>query len=292
MNGASLALKIGTLVLGAGIFLTMLKKVAGLKKYGLSSLLYIVVISLLLASPVLLLLSEHDNEIVPLILAQAIIIAIGTLNIFLINRLLPWFGAKIFSVQLFFMICILVFSYLFSNLGFTFLVHSKAQLVWTLAMLWFLIPFLLKHTIDRLFEVPQKEFKTWQYPEKTPEDPSDEEMENPVVISFVFQKTTNSEESTTFRAKAPSEMILGRLFFFFIDDYNSRHPESRISFSDENKVPDQWIFFRQKSKILRWNVALDPEDKIKDCKIKENDILICNRAVKIKNLNNNETTES
>lgn len=291
MSGTSLALKIGTLVIGAGIFLTLLKRIKGLKKFGFISLLYIVVIALLLSLPTLLLYSENTGELQWIIISQAFIIALGTLNVLLIKKILPWFEEQVFSMQILFLICILVFGYLFSNLSFTFFVSSKVQLVWTLSLLWFIVPILLNRAIDRLLEVPQKVYKTWQYPSAAVEDPSDEEMENPVVISFIFQKNSKSTDSTIFRAKAPVEMSLGRLFYFFINDYNSRHPEGIISYVDEENDPDKWIFFKRKSKYLKWKVALDPEDTISTCKIKENDVLICNRASKHKKIMENETTE-
>lgn len=293
MNGTSLALKIGSLVIGVGIFLTMLKKIKGLKKYGIASLLYVIFISLILSLPILLLYSENSNEIKLLIIGQAFIIAIGTLHVIISKKALPWYYEQPFKMQILFIICILIFAYLFSNISLTFLVSSKAHLVWALSLLWFLVPILLNQAINRLLEVPQKEFKKWQYPlNASIEDPSDEEMENPVVMSFVFQKNNESGETTTFRAKAPVGMTLGRLFYFFINDYNSSHPEGMISYlSDVNKEPDYWMFFKSKSKLLNLKEALDPDDSIYGNNIKENDVLICNRFIVNTKLPKDETTK-
>ena len=49
MGGASIALKFGSLIAGAGIFLVLFKKVKALKTYGLPGLLYVIVSSLLLS---------------------------------------------------------------------------------------------------------------------------------------------------------------------------------------------------------------------------------------------------
>ena len=293
MSGTSLALKIGSLVIGAGIFLTMLKKAKGLKRYGIASLLYVIAVSLILALPVLLLYSEDSTEIKLLIISQVIIIAIGTLHVILSRKALPWYSEQPFKMQILFIVCILIFAYLFSNLSLTFLVSSKVQLVWALSLLWFLVPVLLNQTIIKLLEIPQKEFKKWKYPVGTSiEDPSDEEMESPVVISFVFQKNSKSSDSTTFRAKAPVGMQLGRLFYFFISDYNSSHPEGMISYIDEDsKEPDNWIFFKSKNKLLNLKEPLDPYDSIYGNNIKENDILICSRFIVNSKLTNNETTK-
>jgi len=153
-------------------------------------------------------------------------------------------------------------------------------MVWSIYLLWFLVPILLNQTINLLLEVPQKEYKKWLFPLNiTIDDPSDEEMENPVVISFVFKKNNTVDTTTTFRAKAPVGMTLGKLFYFFISDYNSRNPESTVSYLNEENEPDEWMFFKQKNKLLKLKIPLDPDNSIYNNNIKENDVLICNRFV-------------
>lgn len=292
MSGTSLALKIGSLVIGLGVFLAIFNKIKGLKKYGIASLFYVIIVSVILALPTLLLYSESSSELKLLIINQIIIIVLGTLHVILSKKMLPWYSTQLFNMQLLFIFCIIIFSYLFLNLSFSFFVSSKVQLVWALSLLWFLVPLLLNQTINKLLEVPQKEYKKWLYPlNSTIDDPSDEEMENPVVISFVFQKNSDSTESTTFRAKAPVGMALGKLFYFFINDYNSRNPESTVSYLNELKEPDEWIFFRLKSKFLRIKTALDPDDSIYNNNIKENDVLVCNRFYINTNIKEDETTK-
>ena len=279
MSGTSLALKIGSLVLGLGTFLVLFKKVKGLKKYGFSSLFYVLLTALLLsASTLFLFLAPSLNEMTVLILGQLIILIIGTVHVFIAPKLLPWYNDQKFGMQVVFIICMLLFGYFFFNLSFTFLVESEAKIIWYLSLLWFLVPVLLDQTINNLLVVPQKEYIKWRYPlGENILDPSDEEMENPVVISFVFRKNSDMSEKTAFRAKAPLGMSLGRLFYFFINDYNSRHPESRITFCSEDNVPYEWIFYKLKNKMLNIKTVLDPDEKMYKCKIKENDVILCKR---------------
>jgi hypothetical protein len=293
MSGTSLALKIGSLILGLGAFFVLFKRVKGLKKYGFSSLLYVLLTALLLSgSTLFLLLSPTSGEITSLVLAQLTILIISTLHVFLAEKLLPWYNEQKFMMQVVFVICMLLFGYFFFNLSFTFLVESEAEIIWYLSLLWFLVPVLLNQTIQKLLEIPPKQFKQWQYPlGEHIEDPSDDEMENPVVISFVFKKKPEAPETTTFRAKAPLGMSLGRLFYFFINDYNSRHPESTISFTADGNVADRWIFFKQKNKLLKLKTALDPDEEMGNSKIKENDVLICNRVNFNEKISQDETTE-
>ncbi len=288
MSGTSLALKIGSLVLGMGVFLILFKKVKGLKKYGFAGFLYVFFLSILLSLPsFFLFLIDSFSEFSLLLFGQTSIILLGILHVVLSKKIVPWFGEQVFNVQLILIITLLLFSYFFTNLSFSFLVTSELPLIWYLSLLWFVVPVLLEFAINRLLEVPEKEFKTWHYPvNENIEDPSDEELENPVVISFIFRKTPGSKEQTTFRAKAPVAMSLGKLFFFFINDYNSRHPEEMISYLNEENTPVPWIFFKVKNKLLKTKESLDPDDSIYNNNIKENDLLICHKS------NINKKTES
>ncbi len=291
MEGTGLALKIGSLVFGLGTFLVLYKQVKQLKKYGVVSLFYILLISVLLsASTLFLYLWPEKGEFTKLIIAQLFIAAIGILHVLLAPKLLPWYSEEAASIRFAFILSILLFTFFFSNLSFTFLVSSKVVSVWHLSSLWFLVPVLLNLTIVKLLEVPPKLYKKWQYPVGVKvEDPTDREMENPVVISFIFKKNPDSDGETTFRAKAPQEMKLGRLFYFFINDYNSRHPEGPVSFVDANNIPHQWTFFKLKNKLLNIKTPLDPDETIINCRIKENDILICTRDDVNENLNDHES---
>lgn len=293
MSETGLALKIGSLVLGLGTYLVLFKQIKGLKKHGWSGLFYILGVSFIISlSTLLLLIMSSAKEVTAILIAQAYIIIIGILHVAFGNKLIKWYSRQAFGAQLTMIISILLFSYFFFSLSFTFLVDSNARLIWQMSLLWFLVPVLLNQTINKLLEVPPKNYKKWQYPVGlTIDDPTDEEMENPVVISFVFKKSPEEQGETTFRAKAPSEMTLGRLFYFFIDDYNGRHPEAPISIVDEGNNPDNWNFFKIKNKFLNLKNALDPDITISENRIRENDVLICNRVDINENLKQDETIE-
>jgi hypothetical protein len=282
MNATSIAMKLTGLVVAGGILLILFKRIKILKKYGFESILYVLLISILVSLPTLLLLFEFSfSGIYVLIMAQGFIILMGILHIVSSPFMVPWFKSQPFKMQVLFILCILFLGYFFSNLSFTYLVEPPLKLVWYLSLLWFFVPVLLNETIIRLSEVPPKLFTQWYYPvNETIDDPSDEELENPIVISFVFNKNENTREMTTFRAKAPVGMKFSRLFYFFINDYNSRHPESQISYVDLNKEPNGWVFMKVRSRLFRWFEVVDPGGSIWSNNIRENDVMICKRMEK------------
>lgn len=282
MNSTSIALKLGSLIFSGGILMILFKRIKVLKKYGLASIIYILLISLLLAFPTLFnLFGLSFSEIVLLVFAQVFILIIGILHVAFAHEALPWYKGQPFNLQLLFIISILFLALFFSNLSLSDLQNQQLPLVWYLSLLWFLIPMLLNKTVEEFLKVPPKEFKLWYYPvDQNIEDPSDEELENPVVISFIFKKNEHSNELTTFRAKAPVGMRISRLFYFFINDYNGRHPEGSISFVDENNEPYGWIFKKVRSTLFGLKEVIDPDSSIYSNEIRENDLLYCRRIHK------------
>ncbi len=282
MNAGSIALKIASLVFAGGVFMILFKRIKVLKKYGLASILYVILISILLAMPTLVNRFELKTpQLLILTGAQVFILFLGIMHLRLVPSTLPWYKSQSFNMQVMFILVILLMAYFFSNLSFSLPNSPRFQIVWYLSLLWFLIPVLLNQTVEELLKVPQKIYRQWYYPlGQNIDDPSDEELENPIVISFVFHKNELSSELTTFRAKAPVGMKLGRLFYFFINDYNSRHPEGLISFLNSGREPEGWVFMKVKNKWLNLTEGLDPEASIYVNNIRENDVLICNRVMK------------
>jgi hypothetical protein len=279
MNVATIAMKFASLFLAGSILLLLFKRVKTLKKYGIITLIYFLLISVLLATPTLILLFDLQlSDFVLLISVQILITLLGVMHVVFGPSILPWYSEVHQNVKIFFILAILVLAYFFSDMSISYLVNPKLRFVWHLSLLWFIVPILLNETVNLLLKVPPKEFKKWHYPiNERIDDPTDEELENPVVISFIFRKNDQNHEVTTFRAKAPAGMKLGRLFYFFINDYNDRHPESKISFVNSEGEPNGWVFMKIKNKFLGNKQAIDPDSSIYSNSIRENDVLICNR---------------
>ena len=145
------------------------------------------------------------------------------------------------------------------------------------------IAFMLPWLIYKLFEfataIPVPIYKKWLYPlGKNIKDPTKEELMNPLVISFEFKKRKEENEITNFRVKAPEAMEFGKLFYFFINDYNERHPESRIEYlNHQDQQPDEWIFYF-KPGWLKSARHVNFAHTVQANDIKENSIIVCERV--------------
>jgi hypothetical protein len=71
-------------------------------------------------------------------------------------------------------------------------------------------------------------------------------------------------------------MQMGKLFYFFIMDYNSRHPDNPILIIDSDGKPFKWSFCMT-ANILKGRIRLDPELTISKNGLKENASVICER---------------
>jgi len=127
--------------------------------------------------------------------------------------------------------------------------------------------------------IPVPVYKKWVYPfGENIKDPTAKELKDPLVISFEFRKKEHLSDVTNFRVKAPEAMEFGKLFYFFINDYNERHPESKIEFLDAtNQEAQGWIFYFKPN----WWSSIKHINFLKTISgnnIKEDNVIICQRV--------------
>lgn len=139
----------------------------------------------------------------------------------------------------------------------------------------FFIPGFFMHTFEAAYNIPPPEYHTWIYPDHPLDLPDDDPREKLLVIGFEIAKKVTDTKRTYFRAKAPENIYLGDLYYFFINDYNEVQSETPIEFC-KDKDPCEWVF-RLKTKWYQGEHVLDPGRTVKDNGIKENSVIICER---------------
>ncbi|MBK8786674.1 MAG: hypothetical protein IPN43_09340 [Chitinophagaceae bacterium] len=182
-------------------------------------------------------------------------------------------GELLFSIALLFF-CVVVFSALIY-----FVMDNKSYPFYPMltSMLAFFVPVSLFYTFQAAYNIPDPVFASWIYPIHQQIDlPDEKPNEKLVVIAFEIAKKASSELKTNFRAKGPETMKLGDLYYHFINDYNELHSETTIDFADGQHESYEW-WFRLKPKWFQPNRILDPELTVRENKIKENSVIICER---------------
>ncbi len=145
-----------------------------------------------------------------------------------------------------------------------------------MSLLLFFLPYLYQNMFRTLVNIPTARFATWEYPEKIIDLPDEVSDERLLVIGFEIAKKP-TDPKTYFRAKAPEKMLLGELYYHFINDYNDVQSETPIQYQDEDRQMTEW-WFRVKPKWYQFTRILDPYKTISDNSIKENTVIICERV--------------
>ena len=146
-----------------------------------------------------------------------------------------------------------------------------------MSMLAFFIPLSVFYTFESAFNIPASRFPLWQYPLNGPIDlPDEHPNEKVLVIAFEASKRSTDTTKTNFRAKGPDTMKLGDLYYHFINDYNEFQSETPIQYTENEYSAQEW-WFRAKPKWYQWQRILDPELTMRENRIRENTVIICER---------------
>jgi len=125
--------------------------------------------------------------------------------------------------------------------------------------------------------IPVKLYTKWYYPlGKKYETPKHYELKNMIVLNFMFYKSTKAGNMTSFKAKAPKNMEFGRLFFFFINDYNVKKTTTKIELMDAASDPYGWYFY-SKPKWYGASKHIDSELTTEENNLNDGDIVVCQR---------------
>lgn len=272
----------GAIVLSALMMRSIAKIRGSFKPYQKTTLIYLAVAMLFFAIAALTThpsIIEHPADF--FILYQGCFLFYGTMNSYSMLRYLKWSDdEKSFWQELLFT----VVAALLGGITFISIYHfinpDGLEYIVSSSILFFLIPFMFYQTFKKAVAIPPKIRKQWLYPvHEQIEEPDERKLKNMLIISFEFEKQTEDFHFTNFRAKAPTDMEFGRLFYYFINDYNERHPNSKIEFIDGSGEPHGWIFYKKS----RWHSVfthyVETEKTIYNNGIRENDVIICTRIM-------------
>lgn len=187
---------------------------------------------------------------------------------------------KLFYAELLFAVTIVLFS-IAAFAALQYFLKDKSFLFYPmlLSLLFFFVPFLLSNTFMAAYDIPATSFTGWKYPSTSLDLPDEKEGEKLYVIGFEIGKKETDNQRTYFRAKAPEGMLLGELYYHFINDYNELQSETPIQFMDGEGKAQEW-YFRTKAKWYQRSRILDANKTIHDAGIRENTVIICERVTR------------
>ena len=280
MKALGLGVMIILFVISVALLLLTMSRVKEAKKFKKVTVIYLIVAALCFGITALTgFVCLKDGLVSFYYIIQVFFLIIGVLHVYLLYRILPWASKNKFLWEFLFSVAIGGFGAIFFLLVYNFLLNEHSlQYILLTAITWFFIPFFFMQAFNRYLEIPACIYRKWYYPVgKDIADPLDSELVSLLVVSFVFHKKMNDPEITTFRAKAPAHMVFGRLFYYFLNDYNERHREGPIEYLDQDHHPHGWVF-HHKPNWLGMKRYIDPDLIITDNHIRENSVIICQRV--------------
>ncbi|WP_322545185.1 TssN family type VI secretion system protein [Elizabethkingia miricola] len=145
----------------------------------------------------------------------------------------------------------------------------------------FFIPTFFNDTFNWAMKIPPKVYITWQFPQDYKENIglNDEEWRDMVVFTYILDKDKNSFKHSVYRAKGPTRIDFGRLFYNFVIDYNQQHPTEEIQIEDEYGLFN-WVFFLQ-PKWFQSTKYINPNLPLYMNGIEENSVVFCMRTDQI-----------
>jgi len=208
------------------------------------------------------------------IMAEVWLLIVGIFHVWLFEKAIPLENKN--TGKILFTLALCCFGYGLIFLFYKIFLKDPFPRICLLPAFFFVTPVFVMIAFQHFIKIPAKIFKAWDFPPPgTLSDPNDAEMSDPIIVNFEIRKHI-TDSHTVFKAKAPKDMELGRLFYYFIMDYNSRHSDNPILINHDNQKLFKWSFHTTPG-ILSGKIHLDPEASISENRIKENSSVTCER---------------
>ncbi len=277
-------LKLGAMISTAGLALMAFiigrfKKILGRER--LKSFIYAIIFSLLCALSALFASAQIFSF--PLfyifIAMQGFMLVLGIIHLLILPKIFRWARKKSFWPDLLFTIAIVLIGSTPFIFAFNYIRPELYNPLLLGSFLPFLIPTFFMKTFEKAIDIPTKVYRKWYFPvDEKYKQPSSELMKNMLVIGLEFNKRWRNEDVTNFRVKAPEEMDFEKLFYFFINEYNIKHPEDQIDIVDSKGQPQGWVFYKKPKWYSIFTHFVQPERTINKNNLRENSIVICERT--------------
>ena len=225
--------------------------------------------------------SLYTDPLTFLIFYQVYFLLFGFVHYYLMHHFLQWSGDEpVFWCEVFYTFILGLLGSICFMLAYRWVNDNGMHALMATSAIFYIVPIFIFHTFRKATAIPPKILKQWIYPfNENVEEPEESKLKNLLVISFEFPKQLNDSHFTNFRAKAPTDMEFGKLFYYFINDYNERHPNSKIEYIGESGDVHGWIFYKK----MRWfsfaTRYIDFDKTIFLNNIRENDVIICRRSL-------------
>jgi len=210
---------------------------------------------------------------------QIFFIITGSVHVYLYKTLFNSLKTKKIHLEIIFA----VITSLFLTIALALLIASNNDFSYLydfyITVLAFIFPTIIYILYSASISIPAAIYDKWYYPmSKKYQIASINEFNNMIVLNLFFYKDDKESHLTKFKVKAPKNMNFGRLFYFFIIEYNEKNPGQTVKIIDRNKDPYGWCFY-SKPKWYSRTMRIDSELTVENNSLKDNDSIMCQRII-------------
>jgi len=180
------------------------------------------------------------------------------------------------------LICMVLGAYLFTVVFNLFSQYEGYAFSASTSILTFPLPLIFYYTYLRFTNIPLDIYKVWTFSSgKDIDDFEGMDFDKLLVLNLEFTRSPEDGQRFKVKAKAPEFIKLGDWFHRFIEDYNTKFPQSIIVTEDEYGHPHSWIFYTKRS-FIHSRKYLDFELSVTKNRITERTTIICKRVLQHK----------
>lgn len=259
----------------------IISKIKGaFKPFARKTILYLLIYSIGFAVVAMAINISTGSKFVLFIIFQILFLCLGIIHVNTLPKYNKWSTDDSFWLNLLFSFAIVLGGAICFIIAYRYFDKDGLDIFMTTSGLFFLVPLFVRETFLKAIAIPPKIYKLWYYPvhQKVEPIPDESKLKNLLIISFEFKKQESDEYYTNFRAKAPVDMDSGELFYYFVNDYNIKHPQGKIEYINKKSgQPYGWIFYKKPKWYTIVTRYINMDKTIFINNIHENDIIVCSR---------------
>lgn len=208
----------------------------------------------------------------------SIMLGLGTLHVYFYRIYFRMFGEENVWKEGFFTLTVTLYAMVPFVLCHAFLNGPYFTLAISKHAIFFLAPTWFYASFAKMLLIPPTRYLTWNYPDAGTDIP-DHSSENPqdmVVVAWRITRTLASKKVVVLKAKAPSGIPFGHVFYKLIEDYNQHHAQDDAIEGYDLEQSYGWVFFLE-TEWHRQSKGIKPLETLNANGIRDNDVIFCMR---------------
>ncbi len=223
---------------------------------------------------------ELGDPLSNFIIIQCLFFVYGIIHFVFLNRYIASENSGTFLQEAIFTLYIAILGIFVYQIVYFFTPQSEYSLLFTTAQIMFIIPFMIIKSAEQAVSIPEKVYTLWYFPTNEIDfEIPDEQLEdkNIILVEIHIKRSLENQDIIPIRGRAPLKMELGLYFALAITEYNDTNAGKQIKIVDDTDSVFGWNF-HFKPKFFSSPEYIDPLVSIRENGIKENDVIIAERA--------------